>query len=676
MMAERRVVDSGAFSGYVCGVSCSLDRRGSSLPRLVAFFYAIAMCLPLACTTTAIGQAAAKSPSSPSPSAIPASPSPEVTPAPAAPSRFQITGIVINAVTRSPVAGAELNATPMSARRTTAAGARRSIGQGVVAVTDASGHFAIEVPSAGGWSITASAHGYHTQALDEHEGYSTAVVLTAPASVFDVIFRLPPASAIEGFVTDEAGEPVRNGQLTLSLLPPATPEDDHPRHQVRGNQRTDDRGYYKFSGLAAGNYEIRLQAQPWYASSGVGQRFGGSGFGGSGFGGSGFGGSGFGGISGGMSEDDTSSNSSGALAPDPLDVVYPTVWYPGVADFLAAAPLAVRPGEVREADFRLSPIPAFHLRIAAASENGENGRTALQGGAYLSQILPDGGETSIPIGMRTDGQGNMEFSGLAPGTYQVHRQGEFANGSASTAMVRISSNSARTVDLSQASSDAVLTVKIDPAGELPSLQISFRDLDSGHVSFAQSSRFSDVRGIRRRSSGGDGVGRASGSGQPSDHPSDHSIGLPPGRYEVSLSGIGDVHLIGIEAMGATAVGRTVTIGGGAPSLMLHVAAGRANVTGFVRLSGAADAGAMVLLVPATLGDPAGLCISRRDQSNTDGSFDLLNVLPGAYILIAVDQGWDVNWRDPATLRRFLMHGVPLELSVPGDFKATVEAQSP
>ncbi len=85
---------------------------------------------------------------------------------------------------------------------------------------------------------------------------------------------------------------------------------------------------------------------------------------------------------------------------------------------------------------------------------------------------------------------------------------------------------------------------------------------------------------------------------------------------------------------------------------------------------------MVLLVPATLGDPAGLNVTRRDQSNSDGSFDITNVLPGAYILVGIDHGWDVNWSDPATLRRFLMQGLPLDLTSAGDRKEKVEAQEP
>jgi hypothetical protein len=33
---------------------------------------------------------------------------------------------------------------------------------------------------------------------------------------------------------------------------------------------------------------------------------------------------------------------------------------------------------------------------------------------------------------------------------------------------------------------------------------------------------------------------------------------------------------------------------------------------------------------------------RRYQSNTDGSFNLDAILPGAYILVPIDHGWTIN----------------------------------
>jgi hypothetical protein len=143
-----------------------------------------------------------------------------------------------------------------------------------------------------------------------------------------------------------------------------------------------------------------------------------------------------------------------------------------------------------------------------------------------------------------------------------------------------------------------------------------------------------------------------------------------------VNGTGDVHLASIEAAGATATGRTVAIEGGAPKLVLHTASGRGVVSGVVNFHGHPDAGAMVLLIPATFGDPSGVDLPGRDQSNSDGSFEISGVLPGGYILVAIDHGWDVNWSDPATLRRYLVHGVALEIKPPADLKERIEALAP
>ena len=464
--------------------------------------------------------------------------------------------------------------------------------------------------------------------------------LTEANPTYEMTFPLAPAGAIEGYVVDEAGEPVRNAQLTVSMVPPSTPDEQHPRPRVRGSQRTDDRGYFKFSGLLAGNYDLRLQAQPWYATSaGRGGQFFidappegiGSGAG-------------------------ANANSS---ASDPLDVVYPVVWYPGVTDYAAATPIALRKGETREADFRLSPIPGFHLRVAnqATHVETDDGRLVPGGfrnSGYLSQIFPDGSEGPVTTSARTDAAGNTEFAGLAPGTYTMHRNGDPRGGGESGLTVQISANSARTIDASQVESAVTSTINIDEAADTNSLQIRFRELDTGRTTSVE----------RPREPGS------------AESMTARKVNLQPGRYEISLSGIGDLHLASIEAKGATAIGRTVTITGGSPILTLHIASGRANVTGFVQSQDKPVRGAMVLLVPATLGDPSGLEIMRRDQSNTDGSFDITNVLPGKYILVAIDHGWEINWSDPATLRHYLMEGLPLDLATSGDRKETIQAQAP
>ena len=81
---------------------------------------------------------------------------------------------------------------------------------------------------------------------------------------------------------------------------------------------------------------------------------------------------------------------------------------------------------------------------------------------------------------------------------------------------------------------------------------------------------------------------------------------------------------------------------GPATVTLHLADKRASVDGVARIHGDPAAGAMVLLVPATLGMAGDLNTIERDETNTDGSFRMTGVTPGEYILVAIDHGWNVD----------------------------------
>ena len=85
---------------------------------------------------------------------------------------------------------------------------------------------------------------------------------------------------------------------------------------------------------------------------------------------------------------------------------------------------------------------------------------------------------------------------------------------------------------------------------------------------------------------------------------------------------------------------------------------------------------MVLLVPATLGTASDLTAIQRDETNTDGTFLLSGVTPGQYILVAIDRGWNVDWRNPATLGQYLLHGTPVDLRAAGKAHEALEAVVP
>jgi hypothetical protein len=120
----------------------------------------------------------------------------------------------------------------------------------------------------------------------------------------------------------------------------------------------------------------------------------------------------------------------------------------------------------------------------------------------------------------------------------------------------------------------------------------------------------------------------------------------------------------------------VIVPAGESMLTVHAASGRASLSGLASLKGKAAVGAMVLLVPITIEEPDSITFLRQDQTNTDGSFEVANVIPGQYILVAIDHGWQINWGDRSTLRQYLTQGVPVELKSSAIVKQNVDAQAP
>jgi hypothetical protein len=82
---------------------------------------------------------------------------------------------------------------------------------------------------------------------------------------------------------------------------------------------------------------------------------------------------------------------------------------------------------------------------------------------------------------------------------------------------------------------------------------------------------------------------------------------------------------------------------------------------------------MVVLVPDDPGH--NLVLFRRDQSDSDGTFSLYNILPGTYTLLALENAWDVEWANPSVLGKYLKAGRVVQVRADGvDGKVAVEVQ--
>ena len=141
----------------------------------------------------------------------------------------------------------------------------------------------------------------------QHEQFQSALVLSPSTPDLDLDLRIEPDASIVGSVLDEAGEPVRDAQVTLFAAPaPESEMNLAPRGplQVR---TTDDLGHYELSGLEPGAYRVSVSAKPWYAAAPRPQR------------------------------------GSASPTSSALDVVYATTWYPGATDPETADVLTLAP---------------------------------------------------------------------------------------------------------------------------------------------------------------------------------------------------------------------------------------------------------------------------------------------------------------------------------------------
>ena len=76
--------------------------------------------------------------------------------------------------------------------------------------------------------------------------------------------------------------------------------------------------------------------------------------------------------------------------------------------------------------------------------------------------------------------------------------------------------------------------------------------------------------------------------------------------------------------------------------------------------GKGQPGVMIVLVPR---EPSAFrSLVRRDQSDSDGSFSLRDVVSGQYTLVAIQDGWELDWARAEVIGRYLSHGVAVTVT--------------
>jgi hypothetical protein len=464
--------------------------------------------------------------------------------------------------------------------------------------TGADGRFALPGLPAAKYQLTASKRGYRTAFYEQHENYLSAVVTGEDQQTENIVFRLSPGASLHVEVTDDAGEPVEKAEIALFQRTREAGLGEHVVETLR--DVTDDAGATEFFGLQPGKYFVAVSAKPWYALHGA------------------------------------SAAHAAGFAPKTnpaLDVVYPLTFFDGATDESSATPIVLAAGGSERISVRLTPLPALHLYVPIPKDGQEaNPHVELQQSVFGTKSASG---SAYPDQVR---DGIAEFTGVSPGHYQL-LQGDPPH------IVEIDAANSQQVSANAgiATVPVHLVLHGDSRAALPApLHVSLEWADTDHP--RERINATEVE---------DGF---------------ICDAVPPGAWKLRVEYDTETEnrvlavssVSSISASGRARGGNLVAVKDSALSLAAELSLATTNIEGFARKDGQGVAGAMIVLVPR---DPAtNDDLFRRDQSDSDGSFSLTNAAPGNYTVVAIQDGWDLDWAKPEVIGRFLLQGIPVTIT--------------
>ena len=532
----------------------------------------------------------------------------------AAPVRFGISGTVVDSVTGAPLDHTVVAIAPVTKRD-----------DFQTMTTNADGRFVFADLAKNKYTLSAQRRGYLAQSFEQHDQYSTSIAVGPDLESTGLVFRLRPEASVHGKITDDHGDPVANAQVFL-FRTGSTPTGSGTNLQRRMN--TDDEGSFRFAHLPPGKFYMVVSAQPWY-TEGIVRNLA---------------------IVRRDSQDGAQQQPQQTVSLNtenrsPLDLTFPITFYPGASDLAGASPIVLEPGSRFIADMTLQAVPAIHLVIKSSSP-AEPGK-----GRYgvVTQLVAGDFTVNIPASVSFVDQSTLFVSGLAPGAYKLDVVTQGAAGDPA--------HSVRTMDVS---TDAELGAEDDTSSATV----------GGIVKFDNNSSL-PARGyifLRNRKTRETLSTQISPKGE-----FEWKGSVQPGTYDVMVNNVPDSLVKGIAASGASSSGHTITIKGSAPvKLAVMLTQGVGRLEGTAQRDGKPFAGAMIVLVPE---DPASnMPLFRRDQSDSDGTFTLASVLPGKYTVVAIENGWDLEWANPTVLKPYLAAGEIVNVSANGRYQVKVKVQ--
>jgi hypothetical protein len=525
---------------------------------------------------------------------------------------FRISGTAVNLVDGQSLSSVEVTIASTEQRQQTQQ-----------LVTGPDGRFRFDNLAPGKYSLAARRTGFAAQFYQQHDEFSTAVAVGPGLASENLIFTLTPDASISGLVLDEENEPVRGGQVMLFVRSAGTVH-------LQGETTLDEQGRYHFGHLRPGTYFVAVVAQPWYAQDRLVIAQPGL-----------------------LSVEGTSpatqvilqpSDQPEPTTPSPLDVTYPTTYYPAATESENAAPIALRPGERVVADLNLQAVPALRLRIRSATSDAERPLVGTVQQRIFDSVVP------IQRRIQQSTPGALTITGVPPG-HLVLGISSFNGKDWSSLNREVDLTADTNIDASEDHAGSVIikgVIRGQAGSPFPSgAYVRFTSPESGESFGAQASEKGTFE-IQQSLTGSS-------------------------NFNVAVLNVPDLVVQSVAASGAAVTGHTVSLPhNGSVQLTVTMAQGLSRIDGTVLLGDKPVSETMVILVPQHLEDEPSLF--RRDQSDSDGTFSLYQILPGRYTLVAIEKGWELDWHNPAVLKPFLEHGEVVEVTASKTYKVSLKLQ--
>jgi len=240
-------------------------------------------------------------------------------------------------------------------------------GGNYTADTDSEGHFQFEKVQPGRYRMLLEKTGFHPINLRGRHTDSTVLSIRAGQEINDLLLQMLSAAVVTGRVIDEDGDPLPAFAVTLWRRRPGKSRDP----EIAGEERTNDRGEYRFSGLFPGQYYVAVIPPP-----------------------------------------DVRNFIRTKEKDDPAkpNLSYLTTYYPSTSDLTQAAAIDLRAGDEMPVNFSLIPARTYRVRgmVTGIPANQKP----------MVQLMSKGvGRTMNGADVPADGQ--FEIRGVAPGSYSI-----------------------------------------------------------------------------------------------------------------------------------------------------------------------------------------------------------------------------------------------------------------